>query len=146
MIVTGSPTMAVVDAMKSLAEDDVALMARVTGVYGHLSSNARTEYPYVVLGRRTRQNDSGTMQKVGGHVHVQLDVWSDHKGASEAHLILSDLARVFERSDLHVSGYEFVRGSLSCEFEEVFDEPDEDSPDRVLYHGLQRWGCEVHES
>lgn len=145
MIVTGSPMQAVVDGIKSALEADAALMARIEGVFGHLPAD-RQAYPYIVLGRRTRQNDSGAMQIVGGHVSVQVDVWSDHKGASETHAILSDVSRVLERRDIQVSGYGLVKGSLTCEVEDVFDEPDEDKPDSSLYHGVQRWTCEVHES
>lgn len=145
MLVTGSPVQAVVDGVKAALTADTTLMARVTGVYGHLPSG-RTAYPYVVLGRRSRQNDSGAMQTVGGHVSVQIDVWSAHLGASETHSILSDIARVLERRAIAVSGYSLVGGSLTCELEDVFDEPDEDSPERRLYHGVQRWTCEVHEA
>lgn len=145
MLVTGSPTQAVVDGLKTALEADATLMALVTGVYGHLPAG-RTTYPYVVLGRRSRQNDSGAMQRPGGTVSVQLDVWSSHKGASEALAILSRIVAVLERQDITVTGFALVGGSLTCEFEDVFDEPDEDSPEQVLYHGVQRWTCEVHEA
>jgi len=77
---------------------------------------------------------------------VQLDCWSDHMGASEAHAILSAVTRVLERRTLAVSPYTMVVGSLTCEMEDVFDEPDEDKPDARLYHGVQRWVAEIHDA
>jgi hypothetical protein len=143
---TGSPTQAFVDAVRLALVADTTLTALVTGIYGHLSEAARTAYPYVVLGRRSRLNDAGALQIAGGHVTLQIDVWSAHKGASEAHAILSRMVRLLERRDLAINGFELVRGSVTCEFEEVFDEPDADTPDARLYHGVQRWTAEIHES
>jgi len=140
----GSPIQAVVDGIKTALDADATLGALVTGIYGYVPASTRATFPYLVLGRRSRANDSGAMQHQGGHVTVQFDVWSDHKGPSETHTILSRVAWLLERAAVTVSGYEFVQGSLTCEFEEVFDEPDADSPERVLMHGVQRWVCEVH--
>lgn len=141
---SGSPVQAVVDGLKVVLDADETLGALVTGIYGYVPGATRATFPYLVLGRRSRANDSGAMQRVGGHVTVQFDVWSDHKGPSEAHTILSRIAWLLERSTVTASGYDVVAGSLTCEFEEVFDEPDADSPERVLMHGVQRWVCEVH--
>lgn len=141
---SGSPVQAVVDGLKALLDDDATLGALVTGIYGYVPVATRATFPYLVIGRRSRANDSGAMQRVGGHVTVQFDVWSDHKGPSETHAILSRVAAVLEGADITVSGYQLVLGSLTCEVEDVFDEPDGDSPDRVLMHGVQRWRCEVH--
>lgn len=146
MIVTGSPVQAFIDAVRTVLIADPTLDGLVEGVFGHLSEAQRTAYPYVVLGRRHRANDSGAMQVAGGHVTVQLDVWSDHKGPSEAHAICSRVTALLERRMVTVSGFEMVNGSLTCDFEEVFDEPDEDSPDRRLYHGVMLWGAEIHET
>jgi len=144
--VTGSPTQAFIDALRAVLVADAALTALVAGVFGHLSEAARTAYPYLVLGRRSRQNDGGAMQVAGGKVSVQLDVWSDHKGASEAHAILSRVYAVLERRALSVSGYVVIAGSLTCEMEEVFDEPDADKPEARLYHGVQRWTADIEEA
>lgn len=135
---------AVVDGVKTLLDADATLNAVVTGIYGYVPAASRATLPYLVIGRRGRANDGGAMQTVGGRVSLQLDVWSDHKGPSQAHTILNRVAWLLERAALTVSGYDLVRGSLTCEFEEVFDEPDGDSPERVLVHGVQRWICEVH--
>lgn len=143
---TGSPTQAVIDAMKDALDADAPLDALITGVYGHLSEVARTSYPYVVLGRRHRRNDGGAMQVAGGQVTVDLDIWSDHKGPSKAHAICSRIVEILERRDLALEGFTLIKGSLTCEFEDVFDEPDEDKPGSRLYHGVQRWICETHES
>jgi hypothetical protein len=143
--VTGSPTQALVDAVKTALDADATLGALVNGIFGHLSESARTAYPYVVLGRRSRLNDTGAMQIAGSHVSLQIDVWSAHKGASEAHGILSRIVVLLERANLTVTGFDLIQGSLSCEFEDVFDEPDLDKPDARLYHGVQRWTAEIHE-
>jgi hypothetical protein len=143
---TGSPTQALVDAIRITLTADAPLAALVTGIYGHVSEAARTAYPYVVLGRRSRLNDSGAQQVAGGHVSLQIDVWSDHKGPSEVHSIQGRIARLLERANLPVSGFALIQGSLTCEFEDVFDEPDVDKPDARLYHGVQRWTAELHEA
>ena len=142
----GSPIEAFVDGVRAILVADATLTALVTGVYGHLSEAARVAYPYVVLGRRTRQNDAGTMQIGGGHVTLQVDIWSAKKGSHEAEVIGSRIVQVLERAPVRASGYTVVAGSLSCELDEVFDEPDEDKPGARLYHGVQRWTAEIHES
>lgn len=144
-VVTGSPVQPFVDAFKAALEADTALMAAIEGVYGHLRETQRTAYPYLVLGRRNR-TDAGAMQLAGSRVSMQLDGWSDHQGASEMHAILGHVSRVMERRTLRLSGFEMVQGSLTCEYEDVFDEPDNDTPTKTLYHGLQRWTCELNES
>jgi hypothetical protein len=142
---TGSPVQAVVDAIRTILVGDATLMALVTGVYGHLSEAARVAYPYVVLGRRTRDDEGGAFGAAGGAVVLQIDVWSDGKGPSQTHSILSQIAALLQyRLSLVITPWTYVDASLTCELEEVFDEPDDDSPGRRLYHGLQRWACEVH--
>lgn len=143
---TGSPAQAFVDAIRTALVADAALLALVTGVFGHVSEAARTAYPYIVLGRRNRQTDVGAMQIAGSRVTLQIDVWSAHKGASETHAILSRIAYVLERRNLPISGFALVQGSLTCELEDVFDEPDADAPEARLYHGVQRWTAEIHEA
>lgn len=144
--VTGSPVQPFVDAFKSALEADTALMAVIKGVYGHLRETERTAYPYLVMGRRSR-TDAGPMGLAGNRVSMQLDGWSGHQGASEMHGILGHVSRVMERRpNFRVSGFDVVQGSLTCEFEDVFDEPDGDTPTKTLYHGVQRWTCEIHES
>lgn len=144
--VTGTPTQAFIDAVRAALLADATLMTLVTGVFGHVSEAARTAYPYIVLGRRTRTNDGGAMQLAGGQVSVQLDVWSARKGASETQTILSRVFAVLERRALRVSGFALIAGSLTCELEEVFDEPDADKPEARLYHGVQRWIADLEES
>lgn len=144
--VSGSPVQPFVDAFKAALEADTALMALIEGVYGHLRESEATAYPYLVLGRRSR-TPAGPMGLAGNQVSMQLDGWSDHSGASEMHAMLGHVSRVMERRmNFRVSGYDVLRGSLTCEYEDVFDEPDTDTPTKTLYHGLQRWTCEIHES
>ena len=145
-MVTGSPAQAFIDVLLTTLRADATLIALVTGVYGHLTEAQRTAFPYIVLGRRHRDSDGGAMQLAGGHVSVQIDVWSAHKGASEAHAICSRIAAVLERRTLLVSGYAMVAASLTCEMEEVFDEPDTDDPNALRYHGVQRWVATIEES
>lgn len=147
--VTGSPITAFVDAIRAVLLADAtltALLSSTTAVYGHLSEAARTAYPYIVLGRRSRTNDAGAMSAAGSMVSLQLDVWSDAKGPFRAQEILSRVSVLLEREMLNVTGFTHIVGSLTCELEDVFDEPDEDSPDKRLYHGVQRWTAEIHES
>jgi hypothetical protein len=143
---TGDPTVAFVDAVKTRLTADATLMALITGVFSHLSEAARTNYPYVVLGQRHHAGDAGAMQTPGGHVSLQIDTWSNAKGPFQASNIQSRIYVLLERVALTVTGFVLVEGSLTREFAEVFDEPDEDSPDRLLYHGVQRWVAEIHQS
>ncbi len=142
--ILGSPTQAFVDALKAALEADATLMAMIEGVFGHVSDAARTRYPYLVLGQRhLDEGNARSMGVAGGRTEIQLDGWSDHKGASEMHAILSRARAVLDRRTLRVAPFTMMAGSLSCEFEDVFDEPDEDAPSKRLYHGVQRWGAEI---
>jgi hypothetical protein len=142
----GDPTQAVVDAVRTTLTGDATLMALIEGVFGHVTEAARVAYPYLVLGRRHHAQDAGAMQKDGGHVSLQIDGWSDHKGPAEMHSIHDRVYALLQRQNVTVTGYTLVQGSLMREFGDVDDEPDDDSPDRRLYHGVQLWTCEVHES
>jgi hypothetical protein len=142
--VIGSPVQAFVDALKRALLADATLVALVTGVYGYVPEASRTDFPYLVLGMRTSDRDAGAMTLPGANVTVQLDGWSDHKGASEIEAILSRVAFLFERGTLALSGgYSMIVGSLTCEFQQVFVEPDADMPEQLLYHGLQRWRATI---
>lgn len=144
--VLGSPLTALVDAVKPVLDADTTLSGLVTGVYGHVPEAARTAYPYVVLGRRVRDNTGGAMQVAGGRVTLQIDVWDDQKGPARLQSVLSAIARLLERRrNFVVSGYAVMDGSLTCEYEDVFDEPDEDKPGAKVYHGVQRWAVDIHE-
>lgn len=144
--VTGSPVEAFVDAVRTILQADATLTSLVTGVFGHLSEAARTAYPYLVLGRQGRTNEAGAFQTAGSMVTLQIDTWSNAKGPHAARVIQSRVARLLERVSLSVPPFTYVEGSLTCEFEEVMDEPDPDKPDEALYHGVQRWSAEIHES
>jgi hypothetical protein len=145
-VATGTPTQAFVDAFKAALEADPPLMALIAGVFGHLSEATRTAYPYLVLGQRTRRNDGGAMQIAGGRLELQLDGWSDHKGPSEITAIGAAVVRVLERRPLRIAGYELLQGSLTCELDDVVDEPDPDKPKSRLYHGVQLWTAEIHQA
>jgi hypothetical protein len=138
----GSPVQAFVDALRTALLADAtltALLSTATAVYGYVPEAARTAYPYLVLGHRTADRDGGAMQVAGGKVTVQLDGWSSHRGASEMQAILSRVSVVLERQTVTVTGFTLIQNSLTCELEGVFEEPDEDAPERRLYHGVQRW-------
>lgn len=146
---TGSPVQAFVDGVRTVLLADAtltALLSSTTAIYGYVSEAARTDLPYLVIGTRTRTTEPGAMQKAGSRVTLQVDGWSDHKGPSEMHSILSRVAAVLERTAVTVTGFTLITGSVTCEFETVFDEEDTDAPEQRLYHGVQRWTAEIHES
>lgn len=146
-LVTASPSQAFIDALKDALDADATLMDLVTGVYGHLPESARTSFPYLVLGyRHLDDGQARSMALPGGRISVQLDGWSHHKGASEMHAILSRVRVLLERRDLRIPGFALVQGSLTCEMEDVFFEPDEDKPQDGLYRGIQRWTAEIDEA
>ena len=144
--VSAEPAQAFVDAVSARLSADGTLLALVTGIVAHLSEAARVAYPYVVLGRRGIDRNAGAMGCAGANVSLQLDVWSDAKGPYQAGRILSRVSVLLERYPLVVAGFAPVQGSLTCDMSEVFDEPDADKPMALLYHGVQRWGMELHEA
>jgi len=154
LTVTGTPVIAVVDAMRTILRADTdtgvpeslaSVMGSANRVYDHLPEASRTTLPYLVLGRRSRTNEAGAMQLVGSMVTVQVDGWSDAKGPYQMQRILSRVSTLLERRlALSVGAFAYVERSLTCEFEDVFSETDEDAPEQRLYHGVQRWQCEVH--
>lgn len=146
-IVTGEPTQAVLDAVGARLKADTALTALVGGrVYGHVTEAARATLPYLVLGRTSLNRDSGAMQLPGARVTLTIDGWSDYKGPYEMNRILSCVSALFERQPIRVAGFAVVDGSMTCELSTVFDEPDDDAPQKRLYHGVQRWVLDVHEA
>ena len=144
--VTAEPTQAFVDAISARLRADTTLMALVTDVLAHLSEAARTAYPYLVLGRRHLSRDAGAMGLAGGIVELQVDGWSSYKGPLEMQRILSRVSVLLERQPLVVTGFDLLRGSLTCTLSDVDDEPDEDKPGARLWHGVQQWTAEIHEA
>ena len=144
--VTAEPTQALTDAVSSRLKADTTLVALVVGIYAHVSEAARVSYPYLVLGRRSLDRHAGAMGLPGANVSLQIDGWSAYKGPYEMSRILSRVSVLLERFPIVVSGFAPVDGSLTCEMSEVFEEADEDKPGNRLYHGVQRWVCEIHEA
>jgi hypothetical protein len=148
-VVTGSPLQGFIDAFKARAEADATLMALIEGIYGHLDETERTPYPYLVFGQEQFDgNDvnAGAMGLPGGKVTLELNGWSDHKGKSEMRTILARTRVLFERQTLIVKGFSMMAGSLTCEFEDIDREVDEDAPEKSLYRGMQRWAAVIDEA
>lgn len=144
----GSPVQVFVDAVRRALLADATVAALVSSrVYGYVPEVSRTDFPYVVLGNRTADRDAGAMQQPGTNVTLQLDGWSDRKGASEMETILSRISALFERQTLSLSGgFEMIAGSLTCELQQVFAEPDSgdgNMPEQLLFHGVQRWRATI---
>lgn len=148
MIVTGSPVTAFADAFKAVLVADAALVALIgTRVYGATPKGAQVTYPFLGMGRTSDDGSSGAMQRPGGIVTLHLDGWSSKSGPHEMEQILSRVRALMERRQFFtVPGFHAFDMGLHCEFQEIFDEPDEDSPDRRLWHGVQRWSLEIHEA
>lgn len=153
--VTASPKQAFIDALKSKLEADTVLMGTVasgglgvTGIFGHVSETVRKAYPYVVFGYEHEDDEgaAGAMGLAGSRVEVTLDIYSAHKGKSEARAIGSRIYAICERQPLRVKGFALMVGSVHREFEDIDDEPDEDAPSKRLYHGVQRWGAVLDEA
>jgi hypothetical protein len=150
---TGSPTQAVATAIRGTLTGDATLVALVAGVYGHLPAG-RVDYPFIVVGRRSATDEAGAMQVAGSMVSVQIDVFhgknatatTNTLGPGPVHEILSRIYVLLQRRDVTVTGFALIGGSMTRELEDVFDEPDDDAPEQRIYHGVQRWLCEVHEA
>lgn len=143
--VSADPTVAFVDAVKTKLSADSVLVAMVTGIYGHLSEAARTNYPYIVLARR-ESAPAGAMQLAGSEVTLFVDVWSDAKGPFTVTSICSRVYAVLERQPLSVGGFVITVGSMTRVAQTIFDEPDADDPNQLLYHGVQQWTAIVEET
>lgn len=149
--VTGSPVRPFVDAVKTLLVADSTLedLLGASGkITGHVDDDEPLDEPYLVLGHRGSTSDAGAMQLPGNRVSLQLDVFSAHKGPSEAADIQSRVRVLLNRATvLVVAGFDVVQGSLDIEFEDIFDEFDSDMPDAgSIYHGVQRLVAEIHEA
>lgn len=151
--VSAEPMEAVADAMRTRLAADVTLMTTppsgvtaLSGVYGRMPESSRTAYPFVVVGDRSLRGDGFAMQRHGGEVSVQLDVFSAAKGSHETHAILSRISTLLSRYPLRVVGFTPMDGSLRRELSDVTYEPDADAPERALYHGVQRWEIDVEDS
>lgn len=145
--VTAEPTIAFVDAFRAVLVADATLMALATGVYGHVPRADRTVLPYVVLGRRSGDDDEGAMGVQGNNVSVQVDGWGD---ANRPAIIEAIGSRIFalmqRRAGFAVTGFAVIEGSLHREFFDYYLEPDEDKPGSSLYRMVQRWTVKLHEA
>jgi Protein of unknown function (DUF3168) len=139
--VTGSPSPAFADALFARLQADSVLAALATsGIFGSLPDNARTQYPYVVVGRtELRPGGAGAMQREGGTVDVFVDVWSSFNGPNEAQAIQSRIRALLLRADVSPVGFALYAGSVECKEELCFWEFDTDMPERKLWHGVQQW-------
>lgn len=144
--VSAEPRTAFVDAISARLTGDAALLAIVTGgVLGQLSQAARTTPPYLVLGRTHLDRAFGPFVP-GCLISLEIDGWSSAKGPYEMERILSRVSVLLERTQtLPVTGFEYVRGSLTAEMSDVEWEPDPDKPESGFYRGSQRWLAELHE-
>lgn len=144
---TGNALEVVIDAVKLRLQGDSTLGALVSGIYGHVPGDARKAHPYLKLGAPALdQNAFGGMQRGGGQVTFTLDSWSDAKGPHAMRAVLARVLVLLERQDLTVDHHRLSGGSLHCTLSTVFDEPDPDMPEQVLYHGHQDWQADVEEA
>ena len=134
------------DAAKIRLQGDATLTALVTGVYGHVPGAARTAHPYLRLSSPVLDQDAfGAMGIGGGQVMFAIDGWSNAKGAHAMRAILARVLVLLERQDLTLDQHRLGGGSLHCTLSTVFDEPDPDMPEQLLYHGHQDWEADVEE-
>ena len=135
------------DAINTRLEAYATLVALVTGgIHGQLPQASRTTPPYLVYGRTHVDRNVGGFG-AGARVTFELDGWSSDKGPYQMERILSRVSALLERfGDLAVSGFDYVRGSLTCETSSVEWEPDLDKPESGFWRGSQRWQAELHES
>lgn len=143
-----SAKQALIEAFYTRLNGNTRFTSLVTGgLHGHVSDAARTTPPYLVFDYQHR--DEGQMRSMGldgGSVMFNLDGFSSYKGAYEMNRIQALVRELCHRQSLPLKGYQLVEGSLVCEFEDVFAEPDEDKLGAKLYHGVQRWAAEIDEA
>ena len=145
-LATGNAMEAVIDAVIPLLRADAALTALIGSghVYTKVPEAQRTNHPYIRLSDPALTDDFGVMGSGGGTVQFALDVWGSTPHT--VHQVLARAAVVLERATLTLIGHVMAGNSLHCTESRVFDEPDQDKPDDLLYHGHQAWEALVDEA
>ena len=88
-------------------------------------------YPFVSLGEETSV-DFNTKDLDGGSITVNIDVWSQYKGAKETKQIMDRIHTLLHNGSVSVSGFNLIR--LQFEFSDVMRDPD-----GVTRHGVMRF-------
>ena len=146
-LATGNAMEATLDAVIPVLRGDaqlVSLLGSSSKVYTKVPEAQRTTHPYIRLSDPTLSDDFGGMGTGGGKVTFELDTWGSKPHT--VHQVLARAAVVLERATLTLIGHVMAGNSLHCTESRVFDEPDQDKPDDLLYHGHQAWEALVDEA
>lgn len=145
-LVTGSPKGPLANAIFVALKADASLVALATGgIYEAMPRATRVSFPYVHVGERNAETNTGAMQREGSDVRVTVHVWSEARGAAECEAIQSRIRAVLQRANLPVTGFLMLGGSLVCDTELCIPDVDPDMPERSLYHGVQQWIADLQE-
>ncbi len=150
--VTGTPLAPFADALFGHLAADPTLVGLATGgVYAALPRDVPVVMPYVLVGQRrefrlrSSLSGAGSMQREGGRATVWVDVFSAYNGPAEAEDLQARIRILCQRVNVAVPGFFLTAGSLECEEELVYDEPDPNLPTKSIFHGVQSWGADLEE-
>lgn len=109
---------------------DSNLMARITGVYDHVSEDA--DFPYITIGEQT-ERAFDTKLSIGENRTLALHCWSQYNGKKESYEILDLMLRALTKTPLSLEGgfsmVKFEREPGSTVFQDI---------DGQTYHGVLR--------
>lgn len=88
-------------------------------------------FPYVTIGNLTAL-PWDTKTSDGMEATVQIDVWSKHKGMSEAAAIMDAIVAALDDQSFSVSGHTLINCRMT--FSEMLDDPD-----GLTRHGVQHY-------
>lgn len=138
----GSPERPLKRAVIGWLRTGADLMALVTTVIDTPPRDAKTAYPYLVMGAPRLTRD-GAMQSLHWGFTFELHTWSEANGQREAQAIHDALMARLDRARLAVDGYRLI--DLACEFADVFRDEDAENPAVSRYHGVTRWRGQLEQ-
>jgi len=98
-------------------------------VYDEVVESA--SYPFISLGEET-VIDYSTKDTNGGEYTINIDIWSQYKGAKQTKEIMDKVHDLLHDIDLTVVGFNLI--NLRFEFSDIMRDPD-----GVTRHGVMRF-------
>lgn len=111
---------------------DLALMAKITGVYDDVPQDI--VFPYVTIGDATAL-PWRTQSRYGEESTITLHIWSRYEGYKEALEIMEDLNRLLADQSFSVTGWDVC--STYFDFYETLRDPDGQTRHVVARYRIQ---------
>ena len=92
---------------------------------------ANQSYPFIAIGD-DRADDYSTKDLDGADYQVNIDIWSQYKGAKECKQIMDKIHDLLHDSSISVSGFNLI--NMRLEYSDILRDPD-----GVTRHGVMRF-------